>query len=615
MVSTAQANYTQHPLMMPVSTHSSALSRVTDALTTHGSRGKGSAWTCPVHDDRTASLSVNNGSGKVVMMCHAGCSTEEIVAELGLDMKDLFDEPIQCDEPVRYPYTDEDGTVLYYKVRGDGKTFWHELPGGGKKLGSVRRVPYNLPALITAVKNGEALWYVEGEKDADRLTQMGLAATTSGGCKSWRSEFAEYFRGADVTIVADNDLPGFEHAEAVARALREVHATVRVVKTPLDQVKADVSDHLDADMTLDGLVPLSPETVTETVKKKSSWGRVDLSTILDGTAEVVTPTIGQREDGAGLFYPGREHSIVAETESGKTWFMLAACKTEMDRRNAVLYMDFEDDASGIVPRLINMGVEPATIEELFIYVRPEETVNWAELQPIIDETGPVLAIIDGVTEAMGMNGLDLLSNKDVARFRHLLARPLAEQGMAVVSSDHVVKDREARNNNAMGGIHKVNGLNGAMYILENKDPIGVGLRGLTKVYIRKDRPGQLRKNGRATKDKLFWYCDMVVDCGQEAATVSLTVPDEPGEFRPTTLMSRVCEALSFSPEPLSFNKLHDRVGGNEKYLNMAITQLIKEHYVVIEPGPRKSNLHRLVKPWDDCPLSPTVSRLSPGDGA
>jgi hypothetical protein len=48
---------------------------------------------CPVHDDRKASLSMKVGDdGRVLLHCHAGCPTEEIVAALGLQWTDLFSE-------------------------------------------------------------------------------------------------------------------------------------------------------------------------------------------------------------------------------------------------------------------------------------------------------------------------------------------------------------------------------------------------------------------------------------------------------------------------------------------------------------------------------------------
>jgi hypothetical protein len=54
-----------------------------------GQRNQRSAR-CPVHDDRSPSLSIGLGrDGRVLLRCHAGCDAESIVAAMGLTMADL----------------------------------------------------------------------------------------------------------------------------------------------------------------------------------------------------------------------------------------------------------------------------------------------------------------------------------------------------------------------------------------------------------------------------------------------------------------------------------------------------------------------------------------------
>jgi hypothetical protein len=47
---------------------------------------------CPAHDDRISpNLDIKEGEdGRVLLLCRAGCSTEEVVEALGLKMCDLF---------------------------------------------------------------------------------------------------------------------------------------------------------------------------------------------------------------------------------------------------------------------------------------------------------------------------------------------------------------------------------------------------------------------------------------------------------------------------------------------------------------------------------------------
>ena len=141
-----------------------------------------------------------------------------------------------------YCYRDESGALLFQVERTDPKGFQQRIPdgkGGWRySLDGVRRVLYRLPEVLRAT--GE-IWIVEGEKDCDTLAGLGFTATTnSGGAGKWREEYNDALRGKPVVIVPDNDLPGLKHADAVARALHAVDASVRVVRLP-DKVK-DVTD-------------------------------------------------------------------------------------------------------------------------------------------------------------------------------------------------------------------------------------------------------------------------------------------------------------------------------------------------------------------------------------
>ena len=60
--------------------------------------GKGYTAKCPCHDDKTASLSIDqkpgrDGKERVFLYCHAGCSNEDILAAVGLTTRDLIVNP------------------------------------------------------------------------------------------------------------------------------------------------------------------------------------------------------------------------------------------------------------------------------------------------------------------------------------------------------------------------------------------------------------------------------------------------------------------------------------------------------------------------------------------
>lgn len=56
-------------------------------------RGKAPRWTacCPAHDDHSPSLTIREEpDGRILIHCFAGCSADEIVAALGLELSDIM---------------------------------------------------------------------------------------------------------------------------------------------------------------------------------------------------------------------------------------------------------------------------------------------------------------------------------------------------------------------------------------------------------------------------------------------------------------------------------------------------------------------------------------------
>ena len=53
--------------------------------------GSSYAARCPGHRDKRPSLSVCEGrGGRILIWCHAGCSTSRVLKSLSLDWRDLF---------------------------------------------------------------------------------------------------------------------------------------------------------------------------------------------------------------------------------------------------------------------------------------------------------------------------------------------------------------------------------------------------------------------------------------------------------------------------------------------------------------------------------------------
>ncbi|MEV6174904.1 AAA family ATPase [Streptomyces sp. NPDC051954] len=336
-----------------------------------------------------------------------------------------------------------------------------------------------------------------------------------------------------------------------------------------------------------------------------TWAAQDLRSVLDGSYRPPQPSVGRRDDGVGLFYPGRMNSVASESEAGKTWFALIACLQEINDGNHVLYLDFEDDAGGVVGRLLCLGAHPDDVLERFHYVRPENQPSDIDLIDLamVLEHNPTLAIVDGVTEGMSLFGLELKDNTDVAKFGRQLLRPLMNSGAAVVTLDHVVKSAENRGRYSIGGVHKLNGLNGVMYMLENHRPFGIGVTGKSIIRVAKDRPGQIRKNGLPHSSGMHWYADLVVKSeSAEFAEAHLYAPrvrDEEDreadedQKRVNKLRAKVLEALAGARAPLPGKGIEDRVNGRAVDVRRAVAALVDAGRIVAEPGPRGAVLHRL----------------------
>ncbi len=158
-----------------------------------------------------------------------------------------------------YLYRDESGSVLYRVTRTSPKDFFQNPPdgNGGWRTGKgcmkgVRLVPYRLPELIAS--DAGVIVIVEGEKDVDRLRAEGFKATCNvGGAGKWRDEYSDHLADRHVVILPDNDKPGRDHAELVARSVAPVAASVKVVELPELPDHGDVSDWFDVGETAESL--------------------------------------------------------------------------------------------------------------------------------------------------------------------------------------------------------------------------------------------------------------------------------------------------------------------------------------------------------------------------
>lgn len=336
--------------------------------------------------------------------------------------------------------------------------------------------------------------------------------------------------------------------------------------------------------------PPTPEVYERT------WQPLDLSDVLSGTWLPPEPCVGRRSDGIGMFYPGKQHTVASESEAGKTWLAISAAVDEIADGHHVVYYDFEDDKGPVVTRLLTCGLSPASIEQFFHYQRPEQPlgsgIHLDDLNAVISEYRPTLGVIDGITEAMNMHGLDPLDNADAAKFGRILPRRITAHGTACVSLDHVTKSSETRGRYSIGAVHKLNAVDGAAYVLENRSPFGFGLTGRSTIRVAKDRPGQLRKHALPSTG-MHWYGDLVLTSHAEMfSELIVEAPHERADFRPTVLMTRISEAIQ-RHGPLSQRRMRAAVQGKNEAISTALELLILDGFVT-EQSP-----HSLIKPYPE----------------
>ncbi len=212
---------------------------------------------CPVpghgrgNGDKNPSLSISEGpDGKPLFHCHGGCDQStvfSVMRERGylpeLEARNV--EPLALIKPItrqleqEWHYSDEEGVTLFIKQRfrtADAKGKDYKLikvDEAGRRhatLGDARIVPYKLPELRDAVSKGRYVYLTEGEKAADAIISLGSVATSShAGSGTWPDAITEYFTGANVVILPDNDVPGWKYAKKAAAKLLPVAKSVRVV--------------------------------------------------------------------------------------------------------------------------------------------------------------------------------------------------------------------------------------------------------------------------------------------------------------------------------------------------------------------------------------------------
>ena len=383
--------------------------------------GDGYQCICPAHSDNKASLHISRGKGKTLVHCFTGCNTENVLAKVGLEMEDLFDEPLKSGDRWMnnvekyekrqiesvYEYKDLSGNYAFTRLRLSGKEFkYGRMEGDRFRYGLNGKRRKDIPAvycdsfskLKKAISDGTRVFYCEGEKDVNTLNSRGLIGVTCGASGHWNPACAKLFEGADVVVLADNDEPGKASARAIEKDLRKVSKSVKVVVPTPDIEKGDISDLFETH-SVEDLEKLIENTRTETKIRALSMCDVE-----EEPVEWLVPN----------YIPSGQISLlVGDGGQGKTsiWCDLVAGITS--GRNTILDADnpFDDKREGrrcmffssedSVPKVLKRRLRKAGADEskvLFVDLTDKDfdliKFDAPELEELIAENRPALCIFD-----------------------------------------------------------------------------------------------------------------------------------------------------------------------------------------------------------------------------
>ena len=432
---------------------------------------------CPAHDDQKASLAVRQGAKGLLLTCHAGCSTEAVVAAMGLPMSALFETPQASSHRgsrgviVReYSYHDEAGELRHQTVRYEPKRFSQRRPDGKGgwlwNLTGVRLVLYRLPELKG--KGGVAI--CAGEKDADALTAIGIPATTNAlGEGKWRDTYTQQLVAAGVErvrIFPDNDDPGRAHADQVASScvaggIRDV----KIITLPDVPPKGDVSDYLAAGHTKEDILQLVKATLAFDVtaapvsasEKGAGLHFQPLGDLLAEPDEVVEWLVDER------IACGSLNMLAGKPKAGKSTLTRdLALQVARGGRwlgwecspGTVWYLAFEDKKSEVRKHFRAMGASPDDPVRFIFKQPPDEMIS--ALHALAADEKPVLIIVDTLQRLI--KARDLNDYAEVTTKLTAVLNLCRETGTAVVLVHHAGKGDRAGMDAVLGST----ALNGSM---------------------------------------------------------------------------------------------------------------------------------------------------------
>ena len=447
-----------------------------------------------------------------------------------------------------YRYHDAEGVERWQVRRRDASTGkdirpWHLNAKGAWVMGKGPDPwpPYGLPGLLTAHLT-ETVYIVEGEKVADRLEGKDVLATTNdGGAKKWRAEHAAYLRGRHVVILPDNDEPGRQHAEVVARSLVGISASTRVIELPGLPPKGDAVDWFDADGTMEELRRLAGEAPEWEMLSDPPLSEVwsERNGLWMTARETAEATPEHPEWIAyGYVAAGAVTEIDGRIKGGKTTFVMALIAAvrkgrpflgQPTTKTSVVYLTEQNEGS-YREALRRAGLLTADDVHILFWNRVQG-VEWGEVVGMArvkaSEVGARLLVVDTLAHWSGLRG-DAENNSGAAleAVGPLLAA--AADGLGVVVLRHERKSGgdvgdSARGSSAFGGAVDI-----VVQVSRSEGNARATLRKLTSLSRFDETPGEQMVELTETGEYVSHGDGAAVAHAEALAAVMVAVPDREG---------------------------------------------------------------------------------------
>jgi hypothetical protein len=354
--------------------------------------------------------------------------------------------------------------------------------------------------------------------------------------------------------------------------------------------------HADQEGTVAGTDEPAPE---EAVSRLRRGNFKDL-----GSRERAQPEYLRLSNGTALLYPGKDSYLYAETESGKSWMVALLVAQCIDDGAPVLVVDFEEgDELEFGTRLVALGVTEEKMSDLSAlrYLMVDAPCA-AEILAEADDMGALVVINEGMSVAYDVFGLQIKDNDSATAFRRHLVKPHLVAGRAVLTTDHVVKDRDSRGRYAIGGVMKLNAASGGAFLLVNIEGLALGRRGVSNLYVTKDRPGAVKRHAVHAGDKFDPQVKrvgtLVVDDSRTFVNyldVMILPPagvdiEEPGQVDLVDVIMATVDRIAAAGRDVNIRAIRAERIGRHSAVEEEIERLVTAGHLIESRGPHGSRL-------------------------